>query len=371
MSGSIGAAASSFDGYGSGVAGTLLADSAAVKQQMDTLLQQAGSGMLADTYAGLGSGAAVSLTVAPQIAEQTAWSNGINAATAQMQVAQTALTQISSIASTFQADTANLTNLDPSEVDSTAQAAQQALQQMAGLLDSTDGSLYVFGGQDSSNPPVPNPDAILSSGFFTQIQSAVAGLSGSGAAGVIASTVATAASNASGTSPFSAALSQPAATLQAALPTVATGPGEQTAFGIPASANAFVASTGADTTGSYMRDIMGALATIGSLSGSQANDSGFSDLVQSVNNILGNAITALNQDAGALGTVQSNLQTEQTTLGDTTTSLQTQLGNVQDANMTQTLSQLTQTQTQLQASYNLISGLSTYSLAKFLTPATG
>ena len=371
MSGSIGATAGSLDSYGSGIGGTLLSDSAAIKQHLDTLLQQASSGMVAGSYAGLGNGAATALNVAPQIAEQQAWSTGINAAGAQMQVAQTALSQISAIASTFYADTNNLNGLNPSVVDSTAQAAQQALQQMAGLLNSTDGSLYVFAGQDSSNPPVPNPGNILSSGFFTRIQAAVAGLSGSGAASVMASTLAIAGSNAAGTSPFSAALSQPAAALQAALPTVASGPGEQTAIGIPASANAFIASTGSETTGSYMRDILGALATIGSLSSTQVNDSGFAALVQDVHTSLGGAITALNQDAGALGNTQSTLTTEQTTLGDSITALQTQLSGVQNANMTQTLSQLTQIQTQLQASYQLISSLSTYSLAKFLNPLTG
>ena len=368
MSGGIGGVG--FDGYGAGVAGALLTDSATIRQHLDTLLQQAGSGLLANTYAGLGNGAAMSLSLAPQIAAQTAWSKGIDAATGQMQVAQTALAQISSIASTFYADTNNLNGLDPAQVDSTAQSARQALQQVAGLLNSTDGGLYVFAGQDSGNPPIPNQN-ILATGFFAQIQSAVAGLAGSGAPAVIAATLGIAGSNAPGTSPFSPALSQPAAGLQASLPTVATGPGQQTPFAIPASANAFVASTGSSTTGSYARDILRALATIGSLSSSQVNVGGFAAVVQDAHTSLGGAITALNQDAGALGTIQSNLQAEQTGLGQTSTALTTQLGTVQDANMMQTLSQLTQTQTQLQASYQLLSGLSTYSLAKFLTPMMG
>ena len=367
MSGAIGG----LDGFGGGVGGTLMADSTAIKQRLDTLLQQAGSGYLADTYAGLGGGATVSLDLTPQIAAQQAWSSGIDTATAHMQVAQTALKQISAIASTFYADATALTNGAPAQVDSTAQAAQQALQQVAGLLNTTDGGTYVFAGQDSGNAPVPNPGGLLSSGFYTQIQAAVAGLSGSGAPAVLASVLTVAGSNAAGTSPFSAALSQPAAAVQAALPSVATGPGQQAVTGIAASANAFVASTGSPTTGSYMRDILGALATIGSMSSAQASDPNFTPLVQDAQALLGNAITALNQDAGALGTVQSNLAATQTTLAASTTALQTQLGTAQDANLAQTLSQLTQTQTQLQASYQLLSGLSTYSLAKFLTPLSG
>jgi len=366
VSGAIGAV----PGY-DGIGGVLLRDSADVKQQLDMLLQQAGSGYQADTYAGLGTSASTALAVAREIAAQQGYQSNIDAAGAQMQVAQTALQQIGSIASTFFADAANLTNLAPSEVDSTAAAAQQALQQVAGLLDTTDGSLYVFGGQDSTNPPVPDPGSILTSGFFSQIQAAVSGLAANGAASVTAATLAIASSNASGTSPFSSALSQPAAALQAEAPCVATGPGQQTAIGIAASANQFVASTGSSTTGSYVRDILRALATIGSLSGSQANDSGFSALVQDTQTSLGDAVTALNQDAGALGNAQSALRAEQTTLGDTTTALQSQLGSAQDTDMATTLSQITATETRLQASYQLISGLQTYSLARFLAPTGG
>jgi len=54
-------------------------------------------------------------------------------------------------------------------------------------------------------------------------------------------------------------------------------------------------------------------------------------------------------------------------MASVSTSLQTQVGNVEDVDMAQTLSKLTQTQTQLQASYQLISGLQSLSLAKYLT----
>src|SRR5262249_38905312 len=154
------------------------------------------------------------------------------------------------IASTFYAQAVNLNGLQPSEVDSIASDAQDALRQMANLLDATDAGRYVFAGQDSANPPVPDPNAITSSGFYTQIQAAVAGLAGNGAAATIAATLATASSNATGTSPFSAALSQPASALSGQRPLVANGDGQQTPVGILASANADVASTGSSTTGS-------------------------------------------------------------------------------------------------------------------------
>lgn len=366
MSGSmaIGNAMSSY-----GLLGVVLADSEATKRQLDTLTQQAGSGLVSRTYGGLGPAASVSLSLAPGIAHDQALQNGINAATGQMQVAQTALSSISAIASTFYADTGELNGLDPTIVDSIAAQAQAALSQVAGLVDTSDGTTYVFAGQDSSNPPIPDPDTIWSSGFATQIQSAVAGLSGSGSAAVIAGTLAIASSNAAGTSPFSAQLSQTAASVNALRGAVQTGPGQSVPSGIMASANADVASTGGSTTGSYMRDILRALATLGSLSSSQVNAAGFAAVVADVHTSLGGAITALNQDAGVMGNRQTQLTATATTLQDTQDAMSSQLSNVEDVDMAKTLTSLTAAQTQLQASYQLISRVQSLSLVNYLPTA--
>lgn len=368
MSASISLAAGDYGSYGGGLSGVVLSDSAAIKQQLDTLTDQAGSGLIASTYAGLGNGASTALALSPTIADQQTWQNNIGAASGQMQVSQNALSQISSIASNFYAQIPNLNGLDPSEVDSIATDAQSALQQVASLLDESDGGTYVFAGQDSANPPVPAPNNILNSGFYTQIQQAVAGLSANGGAATTAATLAIASSNAAGTSPFSTALSQPAIALAGFLPTISTGPGEQATVGILASANASAPSQGvpATSTGSYMRDILCSLATLGSLSSSQIGDAGFAQVVSNVGVSLGGAITALNQDAGDLGNQQTALQTQSTGIADASTAMQAQLSGAQSVDMASTLSQLTQTQTRLQASYELIAGLQSMSLIKFL-----
>ncbi len=141
------------------------------------------------------------------------------------------MTQIQQIAANFLAQTGNLEGSTASEVDSVAAAARQALVQVAGLLDTTDGNTSVFGGQDTGNPPVPDPDSILSSGFYTQIAAQVGLLGTQGAATTVANTLTIAGSNAPGLSPFSAYMSQPiesaanpASTLQA--PTIQIGQGQ-------------------------------------------------------------------------------------------------------------------------------------------------
>jgi flagellin-like hook-associated protein FlgL len=350
-----------------GALGAAIANAGSVRTSLDTLTQQIGSGLVAQDYAGLGQAASQSIDLVPVIAQQQTWQGNIDRATASLSVTQNAMSQIQAIASSFYAQLDNLNGLDGSEVDTTAASARQALQQVAELLDTTDGQgNYVFAGQDSANAPVPSPDAILGSGFYTQINAAVGMLATSGSAATAASTLATASSNAAGTSPFSTYMSQAATTLTAALPAVQIGDGQAVQIGLSASANSFVASTGGSTTGSYMRDLMRALATIGSLSSGQITAAGFSGLVQDTRTSLNGAISAMASDVGVLGNVQAGLADTKTRLGQTATALTTQVSNVQNVDQAAAISKLQLAQTQLESSYQLIATLNGLSLAKFL-----
>ena len=343
---------------------SLISDGASIKRNLDQLTTQISTGLVSDTYAGLGSGAAVSLNLEPQISALQTWQNNINQAASTMQVTQTAMTQIQQIASNFLSQTSNLEGADASEVDTVAASAQQALVQVAELLDTQDGNTYVFAGQDSGNPPVPDPDSILSSGFYTQISAVVGQLGTQGSAATIANTLSIGGSNTAGTSPFSAYMSQPVSSLQA--PTIEVGQGQTASVGLLASANSTATSNGSATTGSYMRDLMTALATIGSMSSSQTSDSGFTTLVQSTNATLTGAISAMAEDAGVLGNTQASLTTSQTTMADTATALTTQVGDVQSVDVAQAMTNLSLVQTQLQGSYQVIATMSGLSLAKYL-----
>ena len=79
------------------------------------------------------------------------------------------------------------------------------------------------------------------------------------------------------------------------------------------------------------------------------------------------AITSMSDDVGTLGNTQSALTDTGTRIGDMQTALKTQLSNAQEVDMADTLSQLTATQTQMQASYKLIAGMSDLSLVKFIS----
>ena len=107
------------------------------------------TGLVADNYAGIGNGASVSLDLRPQIANLRTWQNNVDAATGRMTVAQSALTQIQSVAADFYTQLNNVQGVNASAVDTIAASARDALRQVAGLLDTQDGGVYVFAGPRS------------------------------------------------------------------------------------------------------------------------------------------------------------------------------------------------------------------------------
>jgi flagellar hook-associated protein 3 FlgL len=358
---------------GYGILGQMISDSTSINNRLNTLTEQASSGLISQTYAGLGTGAAVSLNLNPQLTAMRTWQNNIGQATGTMGMTQSAMTQLQAIASAAVADCNNLNNLNPTEVDSIAANARSALTQVAGLLDTQDGGVYIFGGQDTSNPPVPDPNNILSSPYFHAINTQVTNLGPGTAAATLL--IGGLDDPDPSDSPFSAYMSQPVSTPSSPTsltpPVVQAGANSMVQSGLLASANSAIpASPGppasTTSTGSYMRDLMRALATIGSMSSSQANDPNFAPLVQNTLTSLNGAVSAMATESGVLGDRQTALIATQTALSDSATALTSQVSSAQNVNMAATLSELTQTQTQLQASYQLIAGESGLSLAKFL-----
>lgn len=364
MSGAISGYLSNAPGYGT--LQQLVFNAGTTKAKLDQLTAQASSGYAGSTYSAVDlaktpSSGAKALSLAPQIAAIKTQAADINAAAGRMDVQQSALSSISSIVSGVTSSLGAVSSVTSQEVPIVAQKAKQALTQVANLLDSTSGGVYVFGGQASSTPPVPDPGNIGNSNFVTSIRSAVSNLATSGAAATSAATLSIARSNAPGVTPFSSALGA-----NPSLPVVDTGNGTTATVGIAANANAFVPSTGSNTTGSYMRDILRGLASIAGLGGVSASASQFVSFTQSTIQSLNSAVSTLNQDAGVLGNTQASLTTQQKALGQTKTALSTQLANADQVDMTQTLSALSATQTALQASYQLIAAQKNLSLTRYI-----
>ncbi len=354
----------SISGQSYGQMSPIVENAMATAQRLDLLTEQSSSGLISQTYSGLGAAAATTvLTVSPQISSANAQISEINAVTGPMSVQQNALTSISSLVSGVTSQFASLNTLDSNAVGVVIADAQSALQQVSGLLNTQDGNNYVFGAQDSGEAPVPDASSISSSGFYTQIQSAVASLSASGAAATMSAILGIGSSNAAGTSPFSSGLNA-----SPGLPSVSLSGGEQVTTGIAANSNAFVSSTGIGTTstGSYMRDILAGLASVASLSPSQIGSADFSSFMSGISTMLRNANGALNADAGALGNVQTALNSKTTGLQNTVTALTNQVANADSVDPASVLSQISSVQTALQSSYQIIASMKTLNLAYYL-----
>ncbi len=326
MSGSIGSVSGT--NVDAGLLGRLTQDSADISKQLDTAMQQQSTGKISDVYAGLGTGARTSLDLRPSVQHLQTWQSNIDSAQTRLDVTQSTLKQISSIASDFYAKTNNINGTGQSEVASIAASAKQALQQVAQLLNTKDGNVYVFAGQDTANAPVTttNP-TVLGTSLLAVPQT---------------------------TAPFSS-------TLGTAVPTVEVGDGQTVQVGLLANQNTLSTSQ-APTTGSYMRDIMTSLATLANLTPgptAQATAAG-------VRSQLGSAIDAMSTEQGALGDLQSGLETRKTTLASLQTALTAQVSNAEDVDSAATITKVQSLQTQLQASYRLIAGVKDLTLASYL-----
>lgn len=354
----------SISGQSFGPMSPVIENAMATAQRLNLLTEQSSSGLISQTYSGLGAAAAATvLTVSPQISSANAQISEINAVIGPMSVQQNAITSISSIVSGMTSQLVSLNTLNSNASGIVIADAQSALQQVAGLLNTQDGNNYLFAGQDSGEAPIPDPSGIFSSGFYTQIQSAVASLSGSGTTATMSAILGIASSNAAGTSPFS-----PGLNASPGLPSLSFSGGEQVTTGISANSNAFVSSpgAGATSTGSYMRDILAGLASIASLSPSQLGGTNFSSFISGISTMLQNANATLNQDSGVLGNIQSELNSRSTNLQNTVTALTNQVANADSIDPASVLSQISSVQTALQSSYQIIASMKTLNLAYYL-----
>lgn len=335
----------------------LAADSSITSQKLAQLTIQSQTGYVATTYAGLETAqpgsAGQTLILNSSIATLNNTISNLKIAQGQMGVQQNAIQTISDIASKALTQFEGVNSLSGSALSTAAATARSAVTQIASLLNSQDGTRYIFSGQDSTVPPVPNATSFTSAAFYVSIQSATNSLSVSG--------VFAAASN-STNSPFSSTLAS-----NPGVPSVLGAGGVPITTGIAANANQFIGpSVGTNTTGSYMTDILATLSAIGGLQPGQLSNSGFTNFANAISTSLGNAINTMAQDAGALGNNQALVNTQITDLQQTSNAFTNQVAGFDQVDMTKTLSQLSATQTQLQASYQLIAAVKTMSLTQYI-----
>lgn len=122
------------------------------QSQLDTLNAQVSTGLQAQTYAGIAPEASHLVDFRAQAARQQDFINTINTVSTRMQTMDLALGQIQQQVQSF-------SGLIPNGAFSSAQPdfvaqAKLLLTQITGLLNTQDGTRYVFSGVNSNTPPV-------------------------------------------------------------------------------------------------------------------------------------------------------------------------------------------------------------------------
>ncbi|MCU0987546.1 MAG: hypothetical protein MUC89_21875 [Acetobacteraceae bacterium] len=373
-----------------GTIGRTLTSALQVRDRIDLLTRQASSGRVAETFGGLAPSASVSISLRAEVSRRETYTQAIGMAELRLKVMQPALGRIGELASELAADALAAVTQGRISVEVVAEQARAALREMAVLLNTQAGDEYVFGGTDSSRAPVPNPNNILQSGYFTQIEAAVQQFAlpwdddadpltpdvPRGATQVLADTLPIAASDAAGTTPFSTFLStpSPAGGLGEPRAWIAADDGQRIVYGLRANENGVASSrTDPPSTGSFIRDIMRGLSMLGSLTETIRDrdqtalvGDDFNQMLIGIAGTLQSAHKTLEEERGALGVAEQRLATVKERHADVTVVLKTRISGVEDVDMAEVAARLQLLQTQLEMSYRLIASLRDMNLARFL-----
>lgn len=337
-----------------------------LRDRIAVLGEQISTGRKGETYATLGSDAPKAMDLRGEINRRETYQTTINQTLSKIRVSQDVLDRIGAIAQKITANTAKLLGAArPEEIQVQASQAEAAMAEVATLLNEQLNGEYLFGGSDSRNPPIPNPQTIATSGMGLAIKTQVASLNGSNVTAVLADTKAFAQSNAVGTTPFSVFLSTGPGASEARV-NILGNDNDRVAYGIHANRNAAIVSSG-ETTGSWARDLLRGLASIAGLTPDKAqlgND--FTTFVTTIRKGLESSVDALALERGSLGLTEARLQSMASLQESIGTSLTLQLSNLEEVDMAKTITSFQTTQSQLEASYRALAISQQLSLTRFL-----
>lgn len=348
----------------------MLASVDVLQTQYEVLQQQTTTGKISQSYAGLATTSSQVLDLTAASSQGAAYSQSIEYAQGKASIMQDALTQINSIANKMAAASLNLVGTSSSgTIQSVAEQAKLALQQIAALMNSKYAGDYVFTGADTSNPPVPSAETISGSGMFTQIGAQVATLAKvptvPSIGTVIANTVSIASSTAPGTTVFSGYLTGSGAT--ASMVTVQISDSQRIVLDLPANRNVGATSDpGITGTGNAVTDIMRSLSVIANSTGAMAANPDFAALMKDATRTLTSAAGTVSEEAGQIGLAQGAMTTATTANASLKTLLDKQLSILTNVDMASAISRLQAVNTQLQASYKILSLARNLNLSSYL-----
>ena len=317
------------------------------------LTAQSTSGLISPNVTGLGIGTSQVLDLQPQVAQLAAYTQNATVAGNRLTAAQTTLSSISSIASAMSTNLTSLSAQDGTDLSTSISAisteAEADVGNLIGLLNTSAGDSYVFGAAGSSAAPVVNPGAATAS-VLASGAAAIAGLSVNGAASTIASISAAV----DGGSIFDPSQTPAGATR------IQVGTGETVEVGFTATAPY------ATSTGTPFGDLISVLSALANLSPADGQTSNFASLVSGLQATLGQAQAGVSEMASTLGVSQQSVTAASDTNDALSTALTAQIGDLTSVDLPTVATQLSETQNQITASYEIINSLRGMTLAAYL-----
>lgn len=131
-----------------------------MRTQFDDLQRQLSTGQKSSTYAGLGSGRGLAVSLNSQMSAITGFDNSIDMIGTRLQLAQTSLGGMATIGNQMKALVVQ-GGATGGNANSAQLTAQSSLQQLLGLLNTQAGGRYLFSGRATDQPSVETYDHIV------------------------------------------------------------------------------------------------------------------------------------------------------------------------------------------------------------------
>ncbi len=337
-----------------------------MQNQINQLVAEISSGQKTNPEASLGTNAALLYQLQSQSDQQTGLHTSITTASQSLDTAQTALTSLASTVQTITTAAQGIGAGDSSGIGPIASQANSTIQQVMALLNTNYLGVGVFSGDNGAAQPMTSADAAGGLSSITQnvLSAAVSAKGGPLSAGDISSLI----DSPNGlSSVFNDTNSDPTQRYSGAVytgstngtpTTVLIGVNQKVQYDASANQPAF-------------RDLLKGLSMLSMLSApsTQLDSSAQTQLLSQASSVLSKAQNEITNLQGSLGGVQSSLTAAATAQTAAATATQAQIANYVQADTYTDSTQLTQLQTQLQATYSLTSQISQLSLVHFMPPA--
>lgn len=314
------------------------------------------TGTQADLGTFLGSRTGSSLSLKAEIDQLTTYSTANGLASTRLSGTSSILNSMLTSAQSMAATLTTAASGATAELPSTS---QEALQSFLGMINNSTGSQFIFGGINTTTKPLTDysstsaakssVDNAFQAAFGTsQTSAGASAITGAQMQSFLSNQFATLFNDSNWSANWSSA-SNTTITSQ-------TGPAQSVTTSVSANDTAF-------------RQLAEAYTMVSEFSGSNMSVGARAAVISTASSLVSGAIDGLTNLSSSVGDAQNVLSTSDTQITDQVTFLKGSVSNLDDVDTYSLSTQITQLQTQLQASYELTSKLSTLSLVNYLPPA--